>query len=87
MVIKFKYRNTPYRYNTYFTIFRCEKDYGIFVPANKVMKAGKGYRPNPPQIKKEPKVTTVNFGKVRISARGIDVLLNIICVKIHYKTF
>ena len=52
-------------------IYRCEKDYGIFVPANKVMKAGKGYRPNPPEIKRQPKVSTVNFGKVRVSVREI----------------
>ena len=45
-------------------ITRCEKDYGIFVPATKVMKAGKGYKPNPTPHNKQSKVTTVNFGKV-----------------------
>ena len=49
--------------------FRCEKDYGIFVPANKVVKAGKGYKnillqQQQQQQRKPNKINTVNFGKV-----------------------
>jgi hypothetical protein len=45
---------------------RCEPDYGIFVPANKVSKAGSGYRGDPEPVKRHNSKPVINYGKVRL---------------------
>jgi len=48
--------------------FRCESEHGIFVPANKVSKAGRTYRDLAPSIAaKRTTKPVVNFGKVDVS--------------------
>lgn len=48
--------------------FRCEPDYGIFVPANKVAKAGSGYRGTVgAPARRHNSKSIVNYGKVDVS--------------------
>ena len=46
---------------------RCEPDYGIFVPANKVAKAGSGYRGTAEPTKRHNSKPVINHGKVSSS--------------------
>ncbi len=43
---------------------RCEPDYGIFVPANKVAKAGSGYKGTVEPVRRNNNRTVINHGKV-----------------------
>jgi len=47
--------------------FRCSTNHGIFVPANKISKAGRAYRAVQQDTVKRPVKPTVNFGKVDVS--------------------
>jgi len=47
--------------------FRCDKNHGIFISANKVSKAGKGYRAISSDPKPTPTKPVVNHGKVDVS--------------------
>ena len=47
-------------------LFRCEPNYGVFVPAGKVSKAGRAYRPvDTEPVRKNSSKNIVNHGKVR----------------------
>eukprot|EP00090_Calanus_glacialis_P040977 TRINITY_DN7180_c0_g1_i2.p1 TRINITY_DN7180_c0_g1~~TRINITY_DN7180_c0_g1_i2.p1 ORF type:complete len:672 (+),score=124.75 TRINITY_DN7180_c0_g1_i2:72-2087(+) len=47
--------------------FRCDKNHGIFISANKISKAGKGYKAVSSEPKRVPIKPVVNHGRVDIS--------------------
>ena len=57
-------------------MFRCDNEHGIFVMANKVAKAGRGYKETSPlasNVKRPAK--PVNFGKVNLLTKNSYIVI------------